>query len=52
MKANSKKTEVITFRTSKETKYILDEIADMREWSVSKLCEKIVSEYAEDFRNR
>lgn len=42
----SKKTEVITFRTSPEIKTILEAEAEKREWSLSQLVERIVAEHA------
>ena len=42
----SKKTEVITFRTSPEVKTILEAEAEKREWSLSQLVERIVAEHA------
>ena len=44
----SKKTEVITFRTTHENKKKLQEEAEKREWTIAQLVEKIVSLYKED----
>ena len=41
----SKKTEVITFRTTHENKKKLQEEAEKREWTIAQLVEKIVSLY-------
>lgn len=48
----TKKNEVITFRTSAETKALLEIIANAKEWSLSKLCEKIITQYAEEHKPR
>lgn len=42
-----KKTEVVTFRTDKNTKQNLDKISEEKEWSVSQVVEKICREYFE-----
>lgn len=41
----SKKTEVITFRTTHENKKKLQEEAEKKEWTIAQLVEKIVSLY-------
>ena len=40
-----KKTEVITFRTDTQITKMLDEIGKQKEWSKSKVVEKICQEY-------
>lgn len=40
-----KKTEVITFRTDTQITKMLDEIGQLKEWSRSKVVEKICQEY-------
>lgn len=40
-----KKTEVITFRTNTQITKMLDEIGQQKEWSRSKVVEKICQEY-------
>lgn len=41
-----KKTEPITFRTSKETKAILQIMADQRDWTISQLVERTITNMA------
>lgn len=41
----TKKTEVITFRTSPEVKKKLENEANKRDWTVSQLVERIISSY-------
>ena len=41
----SKKTEVITFRTEKETKDLIERMAAEKEWSVAQVVDKICKEY-------
>lgn len=43
-----KKTEVITFRTTQSVREKLEEEAELRGWSVSKLAETIVARYTEE----
>ncbi len=43
----SKKTEVLTIRITPETMQALQSEADKREWSKSKMAEKIISNWAE-----
>lgn len=38
-----KKTEAITFRTSKETKEWLDFFAEQRDWTISQLVERTIT---------
>ncbi len=45
---NDKKTEVITIRTSRKTKTALEMEAKEKEWTISKLAEKILSEWAKE----
>lgn len=47
---NDKKTEVIAIRTTKKTKDTLEKIAAEHEWTVSKLAEKIISNWANEQR--
>lgn len=47
---NMKKTEFISFRTSRETKQVLAEIAASRKWSTSLLVEEIVQEWLEKYK--
>lgn len=42
-----KKAIVITFRVNRETKEQIDKMAKEKEWSVSKVVEKICKEYFE-----
>lgn len=44
---NMKKTEYITFRTDRETKEFLAEVAAGKKWSISLLVEDIVQEWME-----
>lgn len=44
----SKKTEIITFRTSAEIKEKLVEMANEKEWSVAQVVDKICKEYFKD----
>lgn len=44
----TKKTEVITFRTTKDVKEKLELLAEEKDWSVSQLCERIVSNYVNE----
>ena len=46
-----KKTEFISFRTDKETKEALTQIAAGKKWSVSLLVEDIVQEWLEKKKN-
>lgn len=43
----SKKTEVLTIRITPETMGVIQREADKREWSKSKMAEKIISTWAE-----
>lgn len=43
-----KKTEVITFRTTPETKRKLEKISEDKEWSISQVIEKIITEYTKE----
>ncbi len=43
----SKKTEVLTIRITPETMAALQSEAEKREWSKSKMAEKIISNWAE-----
>lgn len=40
-----KKTEVITFRTDSETKQMLNNMAEEKEWSIAQVVDKICKEY-------
>ena len=42
---NMKKTEFISFRTDKETKKFLTNVAESKKWSVSLLVEDIVQQW-------
>lgn len=42
-----KKTEVITFRTDKETKKILELIANEKDWTVAQTVHNIIKKYIE-----
>lgn len=42
-----KKTEVLTVRITSTTKHALARAAESREWSLSKMAEKILSSWAE-----
>lgn len=44
-KEKSKKTEVITFRTSPDIKQKLEEEAELRDWPISQLVERIIASY-------
>ena len=44
----AKKSEVITFRTTESVKDKLEQIAKEKDWSVSQLCERIISNYVEE----
>ena len=43
-----KKTELITFRTDKETKDILAEIAASKKWSISLLVDDIIQQWLKE----
>lgn len=45
MNEKSKQTEVITFRTSPETKEKLKKEAEKRDWTLAQLVERIVTAY-------
>lgn len=45
MGEKSKQSEVITFRTSPETKQKLKEEAEKRDWTLAQLVERIVTAY-------
>lgn len=45
MAGKSKQTEIITFRTSPETKQKLKEEAERRDWTLAQLVERIVTAY-------
>lgn len=45
---NNKMTEVLTFRTSKETRNLLEFFADEKDWSVSQLIERTISKWAQE----
>lgn len=47
-KETSKKTEVITFRTSPEIKEKLEKEAELRDWKLGQLVERIVAAYASE----
>ena len=47
-----KKTDNITFRTDKDTKDALLEIADRKKWSLSLLVEEIVQEWLKANREK
>lgn len=42
---DAKKTQVITYRTDKETKAILLQIAAEKKWSISQLTEEIIQQW-------
>lgn len=42
-----KKTEAITFRTSKETKDWLEYFAEERDWTISQLVERTITAWTE-----
>lgn len=44
----TKKTESITFRTTRETRDLLEHFAEERDWTVSQLCERTMSKWAEN----
>lgn len=44
----NKKTEVITFRTTADTKEKIETIAFLKEWSIAYLCEKIIAKWVKD----
>ena len=46
--SGEKKTEVITIRISKDTKNKLQDAADQREWTISKLAEKLLSTWVNE----
>lgn len=48
----SKKTDVITFRTTEEVTKMIDAIATEKEWSRSKVVEKICIEYFENWKEK
>lgn len=43
-----KKTEFISFRTGKETKDILAQLAKEKKWSISQLSEEIIKQWLEE----
>ena len=43
-----KKTEVITVRIPPKTKAALEQEAQRREWTVSKMAEKVLTQWAEE----
>lgn len=43
-----KKTEVLTIRIAKSTKMIVAQEAEKREWSTSKMAEKILTAWAQE----
>ena len=43
-----KKTEYITYRTDKQIKSILAQIATEKKWSISQLSEEIIREWLEE----
>ena len=45
-----KKTEYITYRTDKQIKEILNQIAAEKKWSISQLSEEIIREWLEEKR--
>ena len=45
---DSKMTEPITFRTSKETKDLLEFFAEEKDWSLSQLIERTMSNWAQE----
>lgn len=47
-----KKTEVITIRTTSRTRKALEKAAEEREWTTSKMAEKILSAWAEQEENK
>ena len=47
-----KKTEVITVRVTSETKRAIEQEAERREWSTSKMAEKILSTWAQQKSDR
>ena len=48
---NEKKTEVITIRIPSRTKETIVQEAEKREWSPSKMAEKILTKWANDHNN-
>ena len=46
MKEKAKKTAVMTIRMTAETKRVIDREAERREWTPSKMAEKILSAWA------
>ena len=51
MAEKSKQTEVITFRTSPETKQKLKAEAEKRDWTLAQLVERIVTAYTNNAHN-
>lgn len=47
-----KKTEAITFRTSKETKDWLEYFAEEKDWTISQLVERTITAWAEQEKKR
>ena len=47
-----KKTELISFRTDKDTKDILAEIAASRKWSISLLVEDIIQQWLKEQKEK
>ena len=45
-----KKTESVTYRTDKEIKSILNQIAAEKKWTISQLTEEIVREWLREHR--
>ena len=45
---NMKKNENISFRTDKDTKEILSEVAQSKKWSISLLVEDIIQQWIEE----
>ncbi len=48
MKEKAKKTAVMTIRMTAETKNAIDREAERREWTPSKMAEKILSAWAQE----
>lgn len=43
-----KMTEVLTFRTSKETKELLEYFAEEKDWSISQLIERTITKWVQE----
>lgn len=47
-----KKTATITIKTTAETRARLEKIAEEKDWTLSKVCDKIIQAYLSDTRKK